>query len=125
MFGFWPNTKRYQGSSEEIDLIFDQNVFTDFGQIPLNFVLPGDFNGSGRTEFIVFSENRIKYFKNLGGRNFSEISVPSLDSAYDDDEDVPDRTPVFARFADLTGDGLRDLVVVERFTDASSEIIPN
>ena len=90
----------------------------------MGFVLPGDFNGTGRSDFIILAEDSIKYLQNTGGRNFSYITLPNLELAYVGDPIVSDLSPVYSKFADVSGDGLGDLVVLEKFTDSSGKIIP-
>ena len=120
-FGFWPNTKRYDGGSHDIDQVFDENFYTDLGQMSPNFVLTGDFNGSGRTDFVLLSDNTIKYLKNDGGRTFSEVTLSNLQDAYLSSDVVPDLTPIFAKFADINSDGFGDLVVCEKFTNSQGK----
>ena len=52
------------------------------------------------------------------------LPLPSLDLAYLDDGVVSDLSPVYSKFSDISGDGLGDLVVLEKFTDPSGKIIP-
>ena len=50
--------------------------------------------------------------------------MPNLELAYVGDPIVSDLSPVYSKFADVSGDGLGDLVVLEKFTDSSGNIIP-
>ena len=118
MFGFWPNSKKFDGSGDaDVDAIFNSEVFVNLGVgFAPRFALPADFNGTGRLDVIVLTENKIAYLKNAGGRNFVEVSLDCFDQAYQDEF-----TPHFAKFADIDADGLGDLVVSERKVDGGGQ----
>jgi len=137
MFGFWPNSKKYDGNTSiEPDKIFNGASFTNLENVLKSdldssskpkpqFVVSADVNRSGLIDLVVFSEHKISYIKNRGGKNFSEIDIPSFKPAIDGSQsDERKAIPSFAKFGDLDADGFDDLIVAANVSGDSGALEP-